>query len=107
MQNAFTENEAHLHACLSLSYTSAFAGELVYNTGNICMHMFSVKFLREVAEQHLTSALSYHVAKKKIPTLNEKVSWYNAVVCVWCVVYVVCLLCISSFARWPSTSALS
>lgn len=45
-------------------------GELVFNAGNICNHFFSTKFLNQVAEQH-EKKLKLHVAKKKIPFVNE------------------------------------
>jgi len=44
-------------------------GQLVLNTGNICIHMFSLDFLYEVVKTHLPS-LSWHVAAKKITAVN-------------------------------------
>ncbi|XP_001602623.1 UDP-N-acetylhexosamine pyrophosphorylase [Nasonia vitripennis] len=45
-------------------------GELVFNAGNICNHYFTVSFLDEIANKHEDS-LDLHIAKKKIPFLNE------------------------------------
>jgi len=43
-------------------------GRLLYSTGNICNHLFSFAFLRDVAIP--SSMFSYHVAHKKIPCAN-------------------------------------
>ena len=40
-------------------------GELRYNWSNICLHSFSVEWLKRVADA-LTTAGRYHVAHKKI-----------------------------------------
>ena len=45
-------------------------GNLIFNAGNICNHFFSRQFLTEVAEKH-ESKLKLHVAKKKIPHIND------------------------------------
>ncbi|KAL1493379.1 hypothetical protein ABEB36_011443 [Hypothenemus hampei] len=46
------------------------SGNLVYNAGNICNHFFTLEFLKRVAKQH-ENELKLHVAKKKIPHINE------------------------------------
>lgn len=45
-------------------------GELLFNAGNICNHFFTLDFLRDIAEKH-QSNLKLHVAKKKIPHIDE------------------------------------
>mmetsp|Transcript_20048 Transcript_20048/g.28054 ORF Transcript_20048/g.28054 Transcript_20048/m.28054 type:complete len:475 (+) Transcript_20048:107-1531(+) len=45
--------------------------KLVYNASHICMNAFSVNFISRVVETKL-GELPYHIAKKKIPTVNEK-----------------------------------
>lgn len=45
-------------------------GKLTFNAGNICNHYFSTEFLRRIADQH-ESELKLHVAKKKIPFVDE------------------------------------
>jgi UDP-N-acetylglucosamine/UDP-N-acetylgalactosamine diphosphorylase len=44
--------------------------ELVFNAGNICNHFFTLDFLQDVCQKH-ENELRYHIAKKKIPSLNE------------------------------------
>jgi len=44
--------------------------ELVFNAGNICNHFFTLDFLENVCQKHETD-LRYHVAKKKIPAVDE------------------------------------
>lgn len=46
-------------------------GNLVFNAGNICNHYFSRRFLEMMACKYLDE-LQLHVAKKKIPYVNEK-----------------------------------
>lgn len=46
-------------------------GELVFNAGNICNHYFTLDFLCAVGNKH-EGELDLHVAKKKIPYVNEK-----------------------------------
>lgn len=45
-------------------------GKLTFNAGNICNHMFSVDFLEKVCMSY-EKQLKLHVAKKKIPYVNE------------------------------------
>ncbi|XP_022902179.1 UDP-N-acetylhexosamine pyrophosphorylase-like protein 1 [Onthophagus taurus] len=45
-------------------------GDLLFNAGNICNHFFSTKFLRTVVNE-FESQLKLHVAKKKIPHINN------------------------------------
>nr|CAI5841967.1 unnamed protein product [Callosobruchus analis] len=45
-------------------------GNLVYRAGNICNHFFTVDFLEKVSEIH-ESELPLHVAKKKIPFIDD------------------------------------
>jgi len=42
-------------------------GTLVFNAGNICNHLFTLNFLEKVAKENM----KLHVAKKKIPHINE------------------------------------
>jgi UDP-N-acetylglucosamine pyrophosphorylase len=44
-------------------------GRLLYNAGNIANHAFSVAFLNRLAP--LLPTLPYHVARKKIPCIDE------------------------------------
>jgi UDP-N-acetylglucosamine/UDP-N-acetylgalactosamine diphosphorylase len=44
------------------------SGELVYNWAHLCMNLFSIDFIRDI----VNSKLVYHIAKKKIPYINEK-----------------------------------
>jgi UDP-N-acetylglucosamine/UDP-N-acetylgalactosamine diphosphorylase len=46
------------------------SGQLVYYAGNICNHFFTTAFLRKVSDKfdHL---LPHHVAKKKIPCIEQ------------------------------------
>lgn len=41
--------------------------QLTFRAGNICNHYFTVEFLEKVCSLELP----YHVAKKKIPTVND------------------------------------
>ncbi|GJQ84452.1 mmy [Trypoxylus dichotomus] len=45
-------------------------GNLVFNAGNICNHFFSIDFLTLVADEY-ESLLKLHVAKKKIPFIDD------------------------------------
>ncbi|GBG33777.1 UDP-N-acetylhexosamine pyrophosphorylase [Hondaea fermentalgiana] len=45
------------------------SGQLLFRSGNICNHVFSIDFLRNVALPALAN--TYHVAHKKIPYANE------------------------------------
>jgi len=45
-------------------------GDLIYNAAHICMNMFSVEFLNKIVASKL-SELPFHIAKKKIPAVNE------------------------------------
>ncbi|CAH1963261.1 unnamed protein product [Acanthoscelides obtectus] len=45
-------------------------GNLVYRSGNICNHFFTVDFLEKVSEIH-ESELPLHAAKKKIPYIDD------------------------------------
>ncbi|ESO91739.1 hypothetical protein LOTGIDRAFT_233335 [Lottia gigantea] len=47
-------------------------GKLAFNAGNICNHFFTLDFLKEVASQDQEKKLKYHIAKKKIPYVNEE-----------------------------------
>ena len=42
---------------------------MLYNAGNIANHAFSVAFLNRL--QPLLPGLAYHVARKKIPCIDE------------------------------------
>ena len=44
-------------------------GNLVYNAGNICNHFMTVDFLSAIYDRE--KQLSYHVAEKKIPFIND------------------------------------
>lgn len=57
-----TENTANLRDS---------SGNLVFSAGNICNHFFTTSFLQRVAKQY-ESELKLHVAKKKIPYINDK-----------------------------------
>lgn len=48
------------------------SGEFVLPWGNICMHYFTVKFL-ETIYQKLQLSGKYHVARKKIPSVDGPV----------------------------------
>jgi len=45
-------------------------GSLVYSAANICIHFFTFEFLERVVNTHERS-LQHHVAKKKIPFVND------------------------------------
>eukprot|EP01116_Phalansterium_solitarium_P021334 TRINITY_DN6597_c0_g1_i1.p1 TRINITY_DN6597_c0_g1~~TRINITY_DN6597_c0_g1_i1.p1 ORF type:complete len:476 (+),score=145.81 TRINITY_DN6597_c0_g1_i1:85-1512(+) len=44
---------------------------LVYNASHICINLFTVEFLLRIARE-FTHQLPFHVAKKKIPSVNDK-----------------------------------
>ncbi|XP_002162681.2 UDP-N-acetylhexosamine pyrophosphorylase [Hydra vulgaris] len=44
-------------------------GRLLYKHSNICLHYFTVEFLKKVISEHLNE-LPYHIAKKKIPFVD-------------------------------------
>uniref|UniRef100_A0A336K9K8 UDP-N-acetylglucosamine diphosphorylase n=1 Tax=Culicoides sonorensis TaxID=179676 RepID=A0A336K9K8_CULSO len=46
-------------------------GRLTFSAGNICNHFFSASFLHKIGKVY-ESKLKLHVAKKKIPYVNEK-----------------------------------
>jgi len=46
-------------------------GSLVYSAANICIHFFTLEFLERVVTTN-EKLLQHHVAKKKIPYVNEK-----------------------------------
>lgn len=46
-------------------------GQLVYNAANICNHYFTIDFLKDIARFH-EKDLILHVARKKIPYVNDK-----------------------------------
>ncbi|KAJ3640188.1 hypothetical protein Zmor_003503 [Zophobas morio] len=45
-------------------------GDLVFSSGNICNHFFTVDFLKDIAK-HYEDKLKLHVAKKKIPHVDD------------------------------------
>lgn len=45
-------------------------GNLTFCSANICNHFFTIEFLRQVCRHH-TDEMSYHIAKKKIPFIDE------------------------------------
>ncbi|KAJ9599479.1 hypothetical protein L9F63_010049 [Diploptera punctata] len=45
-------------------------GKLTFSAGNICNHFFTTEFLRKIANK-FESELKLHVAKKKIPYIDE------------------------------------
>lgn len=45
-------------------------GNLVFSAGNICNHFFTTDFLRDVAQKY-EQQLKLHVAKKKIPYIDD------------------------------------
>lgn len=45
-------------------------GNLLFNAGNICNHFFTTDFLHDIIKNH-ESNLKLHVAKKKIPHVDE------------------------------------
>ncbi|XP_059469141.1 UDP-N-acetylhexosamine pyrophosphorylase [Neocloeon triangulifer] len=45
-------------------------GRLTFSAGNICNHFFTTEFLRNIIDNEENS-LMHHVAKKKIPTVDE------------------------------------
>ena len=45
-------------------------GSLVYDAANICIHFFTFEFLERVVSSK-EKFLHHHVAKKKIPYINE------------------------------------
>jgi UDP-N-acetylglucosamine/UDP-N-acetylgalactosamine diphosphorylase len=47
-------------------------GRLVFGAGNICNHFYTLDFIRDVIVPNLGNM--YHIAKKKIPYYNEKMS---------------------------------
>ncbi|GIM03887.1 hypothetical protein Vretimale_8562 [Volvox reticuliferus] len=54
--------------------TDSSTGQLYFNWSNICMHYFSVKWLRSVATQLLAGGNTpYHVARKRIPSVTGSV----------------------------------
>jgi len=46
------------------------SGKLVYYAGNICNHFFTTEFLRKICE-NFDHLLPHHVAKKKIPCIEQ------------------------------------
>lgn len=46
-------------------------GRLTFNAGNICNHFFTFDFLKYVSDPEQESQLKHHVAKKKIPHVNN------------------------------------
>jgi len=51
--------------------TDPKTGKLIYDEAHVCMNMFSVDFLKKICRSKLNS-LPYHIAKKKIPAVNDK-----------------------------------
>ncbi|XP_066247072.1 UDP-N-acetylhexosamine pyrophosphorylase [Euwallacea similis] len=47
------------------------SGNLVFSAGNICNHFFTTSFLQKIGKQY-ESELKLHVAKKKIPYIDDK-----------------------------------
>ena len=47
-------------------------GELLFGWSNVCMHWFSLEFLRSAAERLQAEAV-YHVARKRIPSADGPV----------------------------------
>lgn len=47
------------------------SGNLIFSAGNICNHFFTTEFLQKIAKQY-EPELKLHVAKKKIPHVNDK-----------------------------------
>ena len=55
------------------------SGKLLYYAGNICNHFFTTPFLRKICDQY-DHLLPHHVAKKKIPCIdNPKPSLANGI----------------------------
>lgn len=51
-------------------------GSLLFKAGNICNHIFTTRFLRQVAENY-NNQLELHVAKKKITTIDNTGKQYR------------------------------
>jgi len=49
-------------------------GELFLRAGHICINCFSISFLEKAASEYKTK---FHIAKKKIPTIDEKGNLFN------------------------------
>uniref|UniRef100_A0A7R9V7G0 UDP-N-acetylglucosamine diphosphorylase n=1 Tax=Chlamydomonas euryale TaxID=1486919 RepID=A0A7R9V7G0_9CHLO len=64
---------SELDASVAGAPDPARPGRLLYNWANICMHCFSVGWLRGVADA-LAAGSAYHVARKKIPSKDGPVS---------------------------------
>lgn len=47
------------------------SNELLFNSGNICNHYFTLRFLKELGKE-IGDRMELHVAKKKIPYVDEK-----------------------------------
>nr|KAG5699156.1 hypothetical protein BaRGS_014455 [Batillaria attramentaria] len=56
---------------LSTAEKRAANGRLAFNAGNICNHFFTVDYLKRVCQKEQESQLKHHVAKKKIPHVDE------------------------------------
>lgn len=54
----------------SVADTVDASGKLIYGAANICNHYFDISFLKEKVLVGDMSALSYHAASKKIPSLD-------------------------------------